>query len=269
VIRQPAVAGQFYPSDPQRLKSLIASLLEKNETKKEKALACVLPHAGYVYSAKVAAAALSSIALPDTCIILGPNHTGFGTPASIMTEGQWQTPFGTIDIDTGMARSILERSGYLQDDEVAHAYEHSIEVQLPLIRQIKGAAFRFVPIILASEEKLMYKDIAHSIAAAVREAKKDVLVIASSDMTHYEPQKLAMEKDRKAIEAMLALDADELKNRVQRLQISMCGYMPAIVAIMAAKELGAKTARLAAYQTSGDVSGDYSSVVGYAGIVIG
>lgn len=268
MIRQPAVAGQFYPSDPQRLKSLIVSLLDKKEAKKERALACVLPHAGYVYSAKVAAATLSSIALPDTCVILGPNHTGFGTPASIMTEGQWQTPLGTIDIDTGMARSILGRSGYLQDDEVAHAYEHSIEVQLPLIRQIKGAAFRFVPIILASEEKLMYKDIAHSIAAAVREAKKDVLVIASSDMTHYEPQKLAMEKDQKAIEAMLALDADELKDRVKRLQISMCGYMPAIVAIMAAKELGAKTARLAAYQTSGDVSGDYSSVVGYAGIVI-
>ncbi|MFB3919412.1 AmmeMemoRadiSam system protein B [Candidatus Velamenicoccus archaeovorus] len=268
MIRQPAVAGQFYPSDPQRLKSLIASLLDKKETKKERAVACVLPHAGYVYSAKVAAAVLSSIDLPDTCVILGPNHTGFGTPAGIMTEGKWQMPFGTIDIDDKMAHSILKRSSYLQEDEVAHAYEHSIEVQLPLIRQIKGATFRFVPIILASDEKLMYKDIAHSIATAVQEAKKDVLIVASSDMTHYEPQKLAMEKDQKAIEAVLALDADGLEERIQRLQISMCGYIPAIVAIMAAKELGARTARLAAYQTSGDVSGDYSSVVGYAGIVI-
>jgi len=268
VIRQPAVAGQFYPSDPQRLKSLIASLLDKKETKREQAIACVLPHAGYVYSAKVAATALSSIILPDTCIILGPNHTGFGTAASIMTSGKWQMPFGTIDIDDKMAHAILGHSSYLQEDEVAHAYEHSIEVQLPLIHQIKNATFRFVPIILASDEKLMYKDIAHSIAMAIRGVREAVLIIASSDMTHYEPQRLAMEKDQKAIEAILALDAGELEERIQRLQISMCGYIPAIVAIMAAKELGARSARLAAYQTSGDVSGDYSSVVGYAGVVI-
>ncbi|MDD5018888.1 MAG: MEMO1 family protein [Candidatus Omnitrophica bacterium] len=268
MIRQAAVAGQFYPSGPERLKQLIASFLPEKAVKKENALACVLPHAGYVYSGNVAATTLASINIPDTCIILGPNHTGFGTPASIMTEGRWQTPFGIMDIDTARARSILGHSSYLQDDEVAHAYEHSIEVQLPLIRQIKSAAFRFVPIILASDEKLMYKDIAHSIAASIREAQESILIIASSDMTHDEPQKLAMEKDQEAIEAILALDADELEDRIKRLHISMCGYMPAIIAIMAAKELGAKTARLAAYQTSGDISGDYSSVVGYAGIVI-
>lgn len=268
MIRQPAVAGRFYPSDPRRLKNLIASFLNKEEKKKDKALACVLPHAGYLYSAKVAAMTLSSITIPETCIILGPNHTGFGTPAGIMTKGQWQTPFGVMDIDTEVARSLLDRSRYLREDEVAHTYEHSIEVQLPLIHQIKGGDFRFVPVILASEEKLMYKDIAHSIAAAVREAKKDILIIASSDMTHYEPQKRAMEKDQKAIEAILALDENKLEDRIKRHRISMCGYMPAIVAIMAAKQLGAKTARLKAYQTSGDISGDYSSVVGYAGIAI-
>jgi hypothetical protein len=244
------------------------SFLKEEEGKKEKALACILPHAGYVYSGQVAAKTLSSIALPETCIILGPNHTGFGTPASIMTEGQWQTPLGTMDIDNSSAHSLLARSSYLKEDETAHAYEHSIEVQLPLIKEIKGGNFRFVPIILASEDKLMYKDIAQAIAATIRDAKKDILIIASSDMTHYEPQDRANKKDQRAIEAILALDEKELAERIEHDRISMCGYIPAIITIMAAKLLGAKTARLAAYQTSGDVSGDFSSVVGYAGIVI-
>lgn len=268
MIRQPAVAGQFYPSRPEQIKKLISGFDIKPKKEKEKAIACILPHAGYVYSGKVAAEVLSSIEVAPTCIILGPNHTGFGTGASIMPEGEWITPFSSVKIDSELAGLLMKNSKYLETDETAHAYEHSIEVELPLIQAISRPEFTFVPIILAYADKLVYKDISNSIAAAVRACHRDVTIIASSDMTHYESQKSANEKDRAAIEAILKLDADGLLNKIDELGISMCGYMPAVVAILSAKLLGAHAGRLVAYQTSGDVTGDYSSVVGYAGIVI-
>jgi AmmeMemoRadiSam system protein B len=267
MIRKPAVAGQFYPSDPKRLKQLVASFGIKEVTR-EKAIACLLPHAGYIYSGKVAAEVLSRIEMTDTCIILGPNHTGYGAQSGIMTEGEWLTPFGSVKIDTVLANQLLKNSKYLEEDETAHAYEHSIEVELPLIQEIAKADFSFVPIVLASAEKLVYKDIANAIAISCEKQAKKVMVIASSDMTHYESQKSANSKDKEAIKAILKLDEEELLEKIESLGISMCGYIPAVVAISAAKLLGAKKARLIAYQTSGDVTGDYESVVGYAGIII-
>ena len=268
MIRLPVVAGQFYPSDPQVLKKMIASFGIKKPKDSQKAIACILPHAGYIYSGKVAARGLAEIDIGTSCIILGPNHTGTGALYSLVREGAWKTPLGSVPIDTELADRLLKNSKYLEEDEVAHAYEHSIEVELPLIQEIGRTDFSLVPIILATGDNLVYKDIASAIATAVQQSKYDVTIIASSDMTHYEPQEDANRKDKEAIEALLKLDPKELLEKIDRYQISMCGYIPAVIALMAAKILGAKKARLVAYQTSGDVTGDFSSVVGYASIVI-
>ncbi|MFA5038741.1 MAG: AmmeMemoRadiSam system protein B [Candidatus Omnitrophota bacterium] len=265
--RNPVVAGRFYPADPSKLKAMVASFAPK-PLPQENALACILPHAGYVFSGKVAVQTLASVKIPEACIILGPNHSGLGEPVSIMREGEWKTPLGRLVIHTEIASELMAQSRYLEEDAIAHAEEHSIEVILPLIQELGGKQTRFVPITLASNDELVYKDIAKSIASCLRKAAGNVLVIASSDMSHYEPQKRANDKDQKAIEAILALDDEELIERVRRWDISMCGYIPAAIAVLASKMAGATSAKLLAYQTSGDVSGDYSSVVGYAGIVI-
>ncbi len=268
MIRQPVVSGQFYPSKPEQIKKLLDSFSLKKEPNRQKVIACILPHAGYVYSGRVAAEVLSKIEVARTCIILGPNHTGYGTPASILKDGEWITPFSSLKVDTRLAELLIKNSKYLQEDATAHAYEHSIEVELPLIQAIAQPEFSFVPIVLAQGDDLMYKDISGAIALAIRTLKKDVTIIASSDMTHYEQQECASKKDKAAIEAILKLDTSELLKKIDTLGISMCGYVPSVIAILAAKLLGATEAKLLAYQTSGDVTGDYSSVVGYAGITI-
>jgi AmmeMemoRadiSam system protein B/AmmeMemoRadiSam system protein A len=225
-----------------------------------------LPHAGYIYSGPVAGATISKIRLRDTFIILGPNHTGLGKAFSIMTQGFWRTPLGDVEIDSELARNIATLSSYLEKDSDAHRYEHSIEVQLPFLQYFKKN-IKFVPIILAQADGAVYKEIGKAIARAVKKLKREVIIIASSDMTHYESQASAKEKDNRAIEAMLALNEDELMDRVERLKISMCGFAPAISLITAAKALGAEKAELVRYQTSGDTTGDHSSVVGYAGLI--
>ena len=269
MIRKSVVSGHFYPANPNALKKMIQGFAPKTPVKKEDVIACILPHAGYIYSGKVASAVLHFINIPSTCVIIGPNHTGNGAMASIMTEGEWETPLGNVPIDTQLAKAILKNSRYLEDDDIAHAEEHSIEVELPLIQEISQKPFSFVPITLASGDDLVYKDTADAVANAIKKYAKPALIIASSDMTHYEPQDQAAKKDEEAIKAILKLDDKELITRVDELGISMCGYVPAAVAIRAAVALGAGKAQLVAYQTSGDASGDYSSVVGYAGIVIG
>ncbi len=269
MIRKPAVAGQFYPSDAEALEKLILGFSTTPKTAvKEKAFACILPHAGYIYSGKVAFETLSTIEIADTCIILGPNHSGFGQPYSTMRDGEWHTPFGNVKIDTPLADELIKNSMYLVDDPIAHAQEHSIEVELPLLQKVLKKNFTFVPITLAWAGDLVYKDIAGSIVKSIKTLKKEVTIIASSDMTHYESQTSATHKDEEAIKAILKLDERDLLEKIDKLSISMCGYIPAVIAIMAAKQLGAKRAALVSYQTSGDSSGDYSSVVGYAGIIM-
>ncbi len=268
MLRNPAVLGQFYPDSPEKIRKIVQSFGLKKVTKKEKIFACLLPHAGYIYSGKVASSVLNASLIADTCIILGPNHTGYGVPQSIMCEGAWETPYGNVKINSELAQLILKNSKYLEDDARAHATEHSIEVQLPLIQEISKEDFTFVPIILASADDLVYKDIANAIYLSVRAFKKDVTIIASSDMTHYETQMSAAKKDKAAIEAILELNEKDLLEKIDKYSISMCGYMPAVVTIMASKLLGAKNAKLIAYETSGDVTKDYQAVVGYAGIVI-
>ena len=266
MIRKPVVAGQFYPASPQELRSVIEGMVDDG-VEKEEVIGLVSPHAGYIFSGPVAGAAISRIKLKDTLVIMGPNHTGYGQSLSIMTEGVWETPLGEVKIDSEMGKRILATSGHLHEDPVAHQYEHSIEVQLPFLQYFRSD-IKIVPIVLAHANGEIYKEIGRGIAQAIKELGREAVIIASSDMTHYEPQESAQSKDEQAIAAILALDEDELLKRVKELAISMCGYAPTVSLISAAKELGAGKAELVRYQTSGDTTGDYSNVVGYAGVII-
>jgi AmmeMemoRadiSam system protein B len=266
VIRKAQVAGQFYPASPGALKKEITRLAAPAE-KKTDALGLVSPHAGYVFSGKVAGSCFSRVKLTKTVVILGPNHTGIGAPFSIMTGGTWQMPLGNVEIDSVLGANVLKGSGYIEEDASAHEYEHSIEVQLPFL-QFFLPEVKIVPIVIGGTDFSAYKEIGEAIAKAIKETGQKVLVVASSDMSHYEPREKAQEKDKSAIDAMLKLDPEELVKRVNELNITMCGYGPAAAMLCAVKELGAKKAELIKYETSGDVSGDYSSVVGYAGILV-
>ena len=268
-IRMPAVAGKFYPAKADQLNKQISSFIGDEKVAKIDALACMLPHAGYTYSGNVAVKTASRINFRDKIILLGPNHTGEGVPFSIMTKGLWQTPLGGIKIDSSLAGDLLKSSKYLEEDNLAHLYEHSLEVELPIVQFFKPD-FEIVPIVLASDDISSLKALGKEIAGVVRgsEKKDSIMILASSDMTHYETQSSAESKDKQAIQAVLDLDEDKLMERVRRLDISMCGFAPVVVMLSASKLLGAKSAQLVKYQTSGDVTGDKSAVVGYAGIII-
>jgi AmmeMemoRadiSam system protein B/AmmeMemoRadiSam system protein A len=266
MIRQPVVAGQFYPGEADKLREMIRGMVDE-KVEKEDVIGLVSPHAGYIYSGPVAGAVISRVKFKDTFIIMGPNHTGAGKPLSIMTRGTWETPLGQVEIDSELAEKILANSRHLQEDSRAHQYEHSLEVQIPFLQYFKKD-FRIVPITLAYSSPAAYKELGREIAQAVKELNKEVVIIASSDMTHYEPQEKAQQKDAKAIAAILELDEDELLNKIKEFNISMCGYAPTVALITAAKKLGAARTDLVRYQTSGDTTGDYSAVVGYAGILI-
>jgi len=266
MIREAAVAGQFYPGGPEELKETIKNLTSREKAKID-AVGVVSPHAGYIYSGPVAGAVFSRLKFTDTFILIGPNHRGAGKPFSITTTGRWKTPLGEVQINAALAGAILKASKYLEEDNLAHRYEHSLEVQVPFLQYFK-ADVMIVPIVLSQAPPPVYKEIGLAIAKAIKEMGEEAVIVASSDMTHYEPHEKAKAKDKRAIEAILNLDADELVQRIAKYDISMCGYAPVISLITAAKELGAEKAELVKYQTSGDTSGDYSSVVGYAGIII-
>jgi AmmeMemoRadiSam system protein B len=266
MIREPIVAGQFYPSSPSSLEAQISKFIDK-KVPKEETIGVVSPHAGYVYSGSVAGAVMSRIKFKDTFVIMGPNHTGYGKRYSIMSEGTWKTPLGSIEIDSKLGKQILAESKNLEEDQIAHLYEHSVEVQIPFLQYL-NKDFKIVPIVLSHGPRAVYKEIGKAIAKAIKDLKAETVIIASSDMTHYESQESAKKKDTQAINAILELNEDELLNRIEKLNISMCGYAPAVCLISAARELGATRAELVKYQTSGDVTGDYSGVVGYAGIIV-
>ncbi|MFC1594441.1 AmmeMemoRadiSam system protein B [Candidatus Omnitrophota bacterium] len=270
MIRQAVVAGQFYPSEKDQLFNQIKQFNVK-DVKKQAVKGLVMPHAGYMYSGSVAAEVIAAadVDRTSTFVIIGPNHTGQGQPFSIMTEGAWQTPCGMVNIDTSLAKKILDSSRHLADDYQAHQFEHSIEVQLPFLQFYKKE-FTIIPITVSTGTLETYQTIAHSIAQSVKECQRenDTIIIASSDMTHYETQEEAESKDRQATEAMLNLDETELFNRVHKYKISMCGYASVVIMLSACKELGARSARLVKYETSGEVTGDFSAVVGYAGLTI-
>ncbi len=266
MIREPVVAGSFYPGTTEQLRSMLEQLVDSG-VPKEDVVGALMPHAGYQYSGAVAGAVISRIKFTDTFVIMGPSHTGLGEPYSIMTGGTWRTPLGDVAVDEELAKKILDSTRFLKEDHIAHLQEHAVEVQIPFLQFFKPDV-KIVPIILMPADVAVYQEIGRAIAGAVRALGREAVIIASGDMTHYEPQQVAGEKDRQGIEAMLSLDEAELLKRVREQGISMCAYAPAAVMIAAAKELGAGETELVRYQTSGDTTGDYSAVVGYAGIIV-
>lgn len=265
--RKPSVAGYFYPHNSAALRNMIEEMVDP-KADKEKAISVISPHAGYVYSGKVAGSVFSSVRLPENFIILGPNHQDVSTRVSIMRKGVWETPMGDVFINASLADLIMENSETIEENEKSHSQEHSLEVQVPFIQYFQENV-SFVPISIASFASYDdLEDVGQAISGAIRESGQDVLIVASTDMSHYVSQEVAREKDFLAIEKILELDARGLYDVVNREHISMCGYQPTAATIIASKELQAKKAELIKYQTSGDVSGDFFRVVGYAGIRI-
>src|SRR5271155_3350599 len=266
MIRPPAVAGRFYSSDPKELARDVDSYVN-GESEKIAALGCVVPHAGYIYSGQVAGAVYSSLQIPPRIILLGPRHYPRGESLAILTEGSWQTPFGEAQIDSTLARELAHAYPRLREDAVAHESEHSLEVQLPFLQRLVPD-FRFVPVVLGTDRYPVLEELGRAVAHVVAAQAAPVLVIASSDMNHYESDAVTRVKDQMAIARILALDPRGLYDTVRSEGITMCGYAATVAMLVAVLELGAKEAQLVRYATSGDISGDYDKVVGYAGIVI-
>jgi AmmeMemoRadiSam system protein B len=271
LIRQPAVAGRFYAANAQRLRAEVegytAAPANAPDEAKIRALGCVVPHAGYMYSGHVAGAVYRRLELPRRMVILCPNHTGMGEPLAIMSEGAWQTPLGDVAIDEQLAAELKQQMPLLSEDETAHRFEHALEVQLPFL-QVLAPGFRFVPIAVGTGNFEVLSSLGVVIGNTLAKEGEHFLVIASSDMNHYESDSVTRVKDRRAIDQLLALDARGLYDVVKEGNISMCGYGPAVVMLTAARKLGATKAELIRYATSGDVSDDRNMVVGYAGIAV-
>lgn len=268
MIRLPAVAGRFYPGDVAELTRQVEKLacaLVSGE--KRKARGCLVPHAGYQYSGHVAGAVYASLELPKRFIILGPRHYSEGEPLAILSEGTWQTPLGEVKIDSELAAELKGACPLLREDSVAHRSEHSLEVQLPFLQRLVGE-FRFVPIAVGTDRFPPLEQLGRAVAEVVKAQAEAVLVVASSDMNHYEGDAITRVKDRKALDKVLALDPRGLYDTIRREGITMCGFGPAVSMLTAARQLGATRAELVRYATSGDVTGDRDEVVGYAGIVV-
>ena len=275
-VRTPAVAGRFYPGRAEELRQEVLEFTSGSKipiaTAPIAAIGCVAPHAGYIYSGSVAGAVYSRLKIPERCVILCPNHTGKGRPLAVMATTTWQTPLGEVAADADMGARLLRRFPALQEDSAAHRAEHAIEVQLPFLQTLRPE-LKIVPIAVGTSEFNVLRGLGEALADVIadhhkQDQKEKVLIIASSDMNHYESDAITRVKDRKAIERVLALDARGLWEVVMNEDISMCGFGPTVVMLTAAKLLGATSAALVKYATSGDVSGDYNSVVGYAGIIV-
>ena len=279
-VRTPAVAGRFYPGRAEDLLREVREYTSPSKTPIETgridAIGCVAPHAGYIYCGSVAGAVYSRLKIPERCVILCPNHTGKGRPLAIMANTTWQTPLGEVAADADMAARLLRRFPALQEDSAAHRAEHAIEVQLPFL-QASRPELKIVPIAIGTSDFDVLRGLGETLADVIAdhheedqktERQAKVLIIASSDMNHYESDTITRIKDHKAIERVLAMDARGLWEVVLNEDISMCGFGPTVVMLTAAKLLGATSATLLKYATSGDVSGDYESVVGYAGIIV-
>ena len=273
-IRKPAVSGMFYAGTAKELEDQIewcykhelgpGAIPRVNSGGLREIVAVVAPHAGYYYSGPIAAHAYKELAddgIFDTAVILGPNHTGYGYPVSLWSAVNWNTPLGEVEINKEFAQRLSGEG--IKVDETAHIYEHSIEVQLPWLQHLYKKV-KIVPISMLAQDI----ETARAVGKAISQAGDNLIIIASSDFTHYEPYSVAMQRDGSVIEAIVALDEEELYERCENLNCTMCGYGPVASAIVAAKEMKAKKASLLKYATSGETSGDFSRVVGYGSIVI-
>ncbi len=267
--RTPAAAGQFYPGDDAALRLAIENVSRgiKPVSHRQKVLAAVLPHAGYVYSGSVAAETISKIEIPETVILLGPNHTGKGAPIALSTA-TWKMPMGAVPVDQEFAQALLAETSYIEKDELAHRYEHSLEVQLPFL-QMRQPNLSIVPIAISHISYPVLDEISLALAKIIKQrGTSDILIVASSDMTHYEPREVADKIDHYVLKKLADMNPDILYRSVTGHQISMCGIMPVTAALIVSKELGATKTELIRYTDSGETTGDTSQVVGYAGVLI-
>jgi AmmeMemoRadiSam system protein B len=265
-VRLPAVAGQFYPGQQQALAREIEGYT-RYQGDKLSARGCLVPHAGYMYSGHVAGAVYGRLKLPRRFIILCPNHTGYGEPLAIMSSGVWKMPFGDAAVDAELSALLKDNYVLLSEDADAHLREHALEVQLPFLQKLRPD-FSFVPIAVGTSRYEVLQGLGEAMAATLEGVKDEVLIIASSDMNHYESDEVTRLKDGRALDRILELDAPGLFDVITRHQVSMCGFGPAIAMLVAAKQRGATRAQLIRYATSGDISGDRTAVVGYAGVAI-
>ena len=278
-VRRPAVAGMFYPGTKAALLRSIEEAFKRVGIQSiprpvsegpRKIVGLLCPHAGYMYSGHVAASAYAEVAedgIPQTFVVIGPNHTGLGAPISVFEAGSWETPLGLVHIDEELAGAILDACPLAESDQVGHMAEHSVEVQFPFLQAIYGEV-RMVPVVMLNQTMSASRELGMAIAKACKALGRDCVIIASSDLTHYEPAEVAERKDRSALDAILRLDEESLYKAISTMSISMCGYGPTAAMLVAAKALGARTAQLIKYSHSGETTGDYSAVVGYGAVVV-
>lgn len=266
MVRQPAVAGQFYASDEEELRNAVKHYLVPSERKRP-ARGVMVPHAGYMYSGKTAGVVYGSAELPPLVLMLGPNHTGVGAPISVYAEGAWRTPLGEVRVDEALAAALLAACPDAEADTLAHRREHSLEVQVPFLQTLLPS-LRILPVVVGTPDFGALQALGRAVAEVVHQSEEPVMILISSDMTHYESAESARAKDRYALDALESLDAEALHRVVQERRITMCGVAPATAALVALRALGARRGELLDYTNSGDVSGDYRSVVAYAGMVM-
>lgn len=267
-MRQPAVADRFYPGSPEELAFTVNEFMVGNDSAdKQKAFAVVAPHAGYIYSGALAAETLSSVEIPETVIIIGPNHRGQGAPVALSTA-TWDMPSGQVPVDKEICKLILRYCPAIKIDELAHKYEHSLEVQIPFLQMLQKN-LSIVPLVVSHISYPLCEKVADALANAISVCARHILIVASSDMSHYEPRKNTEKMDQLALQCLEQLDPNNLYRTVIDNRISMCGVIPVVIALLVAKAQGGKKYRLVGYTDSGYVSGDTGQVVGYAGVVIG
>jgi len=266
MIRQPAVAGRFYPSNPAELSKLVREYTSVPGAVAKRLKACLVPHAGYVYSGPVAGAVFANVQIPTRVVVLGVRHQPPGAPLAILSEGTWRTPLGDARIDEKLAERLKAACPLLLEDDVAHSQEHSLEVQIPFLQTLEPG-FSFVPIALGSGNFEILVKVGQGIGQVLAAEKQEVLLLTTSDLNHYEDDATTRVKDGKAIERLLKMDAHGLYDTCRNEEISMCGLGPAVAMITALHVMGAKKAELIQYATSGERSGDFDAVVGYAGMI--
>jgi len=265
VIRPPAVAGTFYPGDATALEAEVARLMPARPAGRARAV--VVPHAGWMYSGAVAGETYAQVAVPRLAVLLGPNHTRLGAPGAVMAAGGWRYPGGSVPVAADLAAALLAATDLLQDDSRAHAREHALEVQLPFLHR-RQPELSIVPVTLGRVDPAFCRAVGEAVGRVVAAWPEPVLVVDSTDLNHYASQTVSHRKDRLAIDAILALDPAGLWETVGTHDVSMCGLAPTQALLWAAPALGIRAARLVRYATSGDVTGDLTNVVGYAGIVL-
>lgn len=264
-IRAPHVAGTFYPQNAGELRQFIQQHLSVT-SHALKAKALVLPHAGYIYSGPTALKVISHVSIPDTLLLIGPNHYGVGSDFALFGEGEWETPLGAVKMDERLAKKILASSPDIIDEPLTHSAEHSLEVIVPML-QMQNPRCKIVPLIVGTLDAHRSRLVAEDIAKALLPPREDFLIVISTDMSHYEDDEVTRRKDHYALEAITHLDGEGLLEAARKYRITMCGLMPVYMLLSMKDALGIKKATLVEYATSADATGDKSRVVGYAGFI--